>query len=254
MQYYISINGGNGQKIQKNAACRTVGGGGKMPEYRVVRSKRKTLGIYVLEDGQKEVRCPRHISDGEIEKFVAKHRHKLDFQADKKRQQVKKKAEFSLQPGDSLLYLGREYPLKTVTARKAGFDFESFFVPEGLSGEESRQLIIKVYKSLARKILMQKTLDFARQMGLTPGSVKITSAKKRWGSCTSKKNINYSWRLIMAPESAVNYVVVHELAHLAQLNHSRRFWQLVEKYVPDRKEQSGKLRELQDRLSVENWD
>ena len=79
-------------------------------------------------------------------------------------------------------------------------------------------------------------------MGLEPTGVKITSAKKRFGSCSAKNSICYSWRLMLYSKEAIDYVVVHELAHIAHKNHGPQFYALIEKYLPDYKEREKLLR------------
>lgn len=95
---------------------------------------------------------------------------------------------------------------------------------------------------LAAKDYFQAVTDrYSRIMGLKCGRIKITSAKKRFGSCNSNGNICFSFRLMLYPEAAREYVVVHELAHLVELNHSPRFYRIVEKYMPDYKDRKKLL-------------
>lgn len=95
---------------------------------------------------------------------------------------------------------------------------------------------IRRLRETARAYLTAKTEHYAKIMGLKFGRITITGAKTRFGSCSSKGNISYSYRLMLYPEAAIDYVVVHELAHLVEMNHSRRFYAIVEKILPDYKE------------------
>lgn len=88
---------------------------------------------------------------------------------------------------------------------------------------------------------------------MTPSAVKVGSANTRWGSCSGKNSLNFTWKLILASEAAVDYVVVHELCHILQHNHSARFWQEVGRVLPDYKEREKLLRQLQKRLVTEDW-
>lgn len=97
-------------------------------------------------------------------------------------------------------------------------------------------------KRSARAYLSVKTEYYANIMGLKYSRITITSAKTRFGSCSSKGNISYSWRLMLYPEPAREYVVVHELAHLVEMNHSARFYRIVESILPDYKERKRMLK------------
>ena len=88
-------------------------------------------------------------------------------------------------------------------------------------------------KKKAREVLTARTEYFAKKMGLEYGRISITSAMTRFGSCNSKGNIAFSYRLMLYPEEAIDYVVVHELAHLVEMNHSPRFYRVVEAILPD---------------------
>ena len=100
---------------------------------------------------------------------------------------------------------------------------------------------IEALRKSARACLTDKTKKYADIMGLKFGRITITSAKTRFGSCSSKGNISYSWRLMLYPEEAIDYVVVHELSHLVEMNHSKRFWAIVQGVLPDYKERKGML-------------
>ena len=91
-------------------------------------------------------------------------------------------------------------------------------------------------------------------MAVKPAAVKINGAQTRWGSCSARRSVNFSWRLILAEDNLVDYVIVHELAHLKELNHSPRFWALVAAYVPDYQIRRARLRELQKKFNREDWD
>ena len=225
-----------------------------MLSYTVKRANRKTAAIYVLKDGSIEVRCPKNINEREIEKFVNANRQLLETKTAGMREQALKKNAFAVSPGDSLLFLGERYPLETVDFPKMGFDGSRFYAPGGMPANDLKSGLIKIYKSLAEQWLTSKTQEYAKIMRLNPVDVKVNSAKTRWGSCSGKNSINYSWRLIMAGERCVDYVVIHELAHIAEHNHGSRFWSIVEQYMPDCKEQKKKLKELQNILACENWD
>ena len=101
---------------------------------------------------------------------------------------------------------------------------------------------IATLKAKAGEILTAKTEYYASLMGVTYTRVGITSAKSRFGSCSKKGSINYSWRLMLYPEDAWDYVVVHELCHIAHFDHSKAFWQKVAEYLPDYKERQKLLK------------
>ena len=160
---------------------------------------------------------------------------------------------FSLDYGDCVSYRGKQYPVEATDSSRGGFDGERFYMPPDLSPEQLKNICVQIYRRLAKQHLTERTLAFARQTSVAPAAIKITGARMRWGSCSAKKSINYSWRLIMAADEIIDYVVVHELAHLVQMNHSKKFWVVVEKILPDYRSRQAGLKDLQQRLGGENW-
>ncbi|MCL2438701.1 MAG: M48 family metallopeptidase [Coriobacteriia bacterium] len=225
--------------------------------YTLIRSKRKTLAIYV-RDGEVEVRAPQRASLGQIESFLASKEAWIVRKVAESAQRVKQRDSFRLDYDDAVLYRGRHYP---ITAHEdegegepVGFDGVHFFVPAGLDSDGIKQTCVQAYHPLAHDYLTNRTLDIARQMNIMPAAIKISNAKRQWGSCNSKGVLRFSWRLIMAGDEVIDYVIVHELAHLLQMNHSPHFWSIVQRELPDYKARQKRLRQLQEQLATQNWD
>lgn len=123
--------------------------------------------------------------------------------------------------------------IKNLEKKKKALDLKKPLTPER----------IRELKRQAQEILPAKTAYYGRIMGVAPTSVKITSAKKRFGSCSAKNGICYSYHLMEYPEKAIDYVVVHELAHIKHKNHSKAFYATVAKYLPDYKDRIKLLKE-----------
>ncbi|MDR1800914.1 MAG: M48 family metallopeptidase [Lachnospiraceae bacterium] len=223
-------------------------------EYTLIRSKRKTLTVYIRPDATVEVRAPLHLSSRNIEQFLSEKEDWINKKVALVRETNASKNSFHLDFGDKLLFLGKEYPLFPKDGDRIGFDQIAFYAPISIDEETLRQNLIRLYKSLAKKYLNAKAKVWALKMNVSFNSIRITSAATRWGSCSSKKTINFSWRLIMAEEPVIDYVIIHELAHLTELNHSERFWNIVGTYCPDYKACKRKLRELQAKIRTEVWD
>lgn len=181
-----------------------------MLEYVLIRSKRKTLALYVKRDGSIEVRAPLRISKACIDDFILKKRGWIEKTQNK---------------------LSARQTAKRIIR---------------LTAKEEVQ-----YKKQAKTYLQQKCLFFSQIMGLRHGEVKINSAKTRWGSCNRKGDINFSYRLLFVPEDLIDYVVVHELAHVREMNHSAGFWTIVERIMPDYKARRKRLREFEHQIELE---
>ena len=112
-----------------------------------------------------------------------------------------------------------------------------------ISTREYTPAEIRVYKKRALGIISRRVAHYAGLMGVDYGQITIRDQKSRWGSCSSNKNLNFSWRLILMPIEVMDYIVVHELAHLKEMNHSKAFWAEVEKILPDYNDQRRWLKE-----------
>lgn len=221
-------------------------------DYKILRAKRKTVGIYIQKDGSVEVRCPKGISAADIEAVVRSKMGWIEEKSAQKRRDLELKNAFELDGETPLLLFGKDYPLVFTRKGSAGFDGERFVVPA--EAEDKKAAVVRIYKKIAKRVLGEKVRRFAKLMGCEPSGLKINSAKGRWGSCGAKNTLNFTWRLIMAPESAVDYVVIHELAHTKEHNHGQRFWELVAAYMPDYRREKEHLKRLGERLARENWD
>ncbi len=225
-----------------------------MTNYTLVRSKRKSIAIYITKEATVEVRAPLNVSKVYIDNFVQSKQKWIDKHLLERKVHIEKKAEFLLSYGSKVLYSGKEYPIMESEGNTVGFDNVYFYVPKKLSPEQIKHALIKIYKLLAKRELNKKVIQFSKQLNLLPSTVKINSSRTRWGSCSSKGSINFSWRLMLADDALIDYVVVHELAHLKELNHSKKFWAIVESVLPDYKERKKGLKLLQEKLSTENWE
>jgi len=229
-----------------------------MINYNLTRSKRKTIAIHI-RDGIVEVKAPLKTSKAEIDKFVQSKQKWIEKNIAASAEKKEQRDNFTLTYDSTLTYRGKQYPIVAIPEKRVGFDNEQkhFYVPQGLTCEEIKLACVQIYKMLAKHDLTNKVIDFSKIMKVAPIEIKVNSAKTRWGSCSRKyglHNLNFSWRLIMADDDVIDYVVVHELAHIKEMNHSPRFWKIVESVLPDYKERQSRLKKLQEVLSVQEWD
>ena len=217
-----------------------------MTDYTITRSKRKTIALYVRNGGV-EVRAPLKAPKRDIDKFVASKEKWITDKLAQSNERAIRRENFNLNYGDTVTYRGNECPITAKPGNRLGFDYEQFYIPPDLSPEQIKAACVQIYRLLAKRDLTDKVLNYAKIMVVTPSAIKINGAKTRWGSCSTRKSLNFSWRLIMANDDVIDYVVVHELAHLIEMNHSPKFWAIVETVLPDYRERKAKLKLLQKR-------
>lgn len=200
---------------------------------KLVRSKRKTLSLIVETDGTLTVRAPLRMKAADIRGFIE---IKSDW-IKRKQAHVRKDAPVPRRYVDeeTFLYLGKQVPLRLVPDRKPALVMEEVFKLTKSAQPRAVSVFEAWYKKQARAVLTERVEFFARKYGFKAGKIRISSARTRWGSCSAKSTLSFTWRLVMAPPQVIDYVVVHELCHLRELNHSKSFWAQVEAILPDYK-------------------
>ena len=193
-----------------------------------------------VKDGLVEVRAPFKIEQKEIDSFILQKNSwinkKLSLQ-----KSIKKPTRKKFKNEENFQFLGKNLKLKiTISKNKKSYIDDKFIYLVLKNNKENFKEKIKekleiFFRETAKDILKNKTLDEAKKIRVTPKKIIVRSYKRRWGSCSYKKDISYNWKLIMAPEKIIHYVVIHELCHLIHFNHSRDFWKSVGKILPDYK-------------------
>jgi len=198
--------------------------------YTIQRSaKRRKLTITVERDRSVVVHAPEGTSDEKIEQVVTSKRQWIyeKIGHPQKYQDLPHAPGKELVSGESALYLGRQYRIEVVKTGLAEIQFaQRFLIPASQSSKQAEALR-EWYVGKAKEKIVPRVKHHARDLGVDVAEVKIVDNRYRWGSCTLNDNVNFNWRLIKAPMFVIDYVIVHELAHLLEPNHTSRFWNIV---------------------------
>ena len=240
--------------------------------YQIIRCKRKSTALYVKVGGNVVVRAPFFVSNEQIDGFVQSHYLWILQKQSEQQNLQQKKERFSVTDQDTLTVLGREYPV--VYGNQVHFNGTVFEIPQ-IPFSQIKPQVIAEYKRLAKEIITERGHYFSELTGWKAESIKIGNAKTRWGSCSGTKSSIYLFFISYSPYSnlffcilfnslivksifsdlnTIDYVVLHELAHTKEHNHSQRFWNLVAEYMPNYKEIRERLIAVQKKLMQENWD
>jgi len=207
----------------------------------IIRSRRKTFALVVKPDGSLVVRAPKRATRAQVEQVVADHEGWI-----RKKQELVKRERVQppvYQEGEQFYFLGKRYPLEIADKPPHPLSLNGRFVMDKVYQAYAEKLFEAWYRQQAKKLLPERVKVYAERYGYQPTGVGITGARTRWGSCSSRGSLNFSWRLVLAPIEAVDYVVIHELAHLKHRNHSKEFWAEVARMCPDYKKWLKVLKE-----------
>lgn len=226
---------------------------GKAIPYKIrVSTRARRLRITVSSSGV-TVTLPKGIPQREAEHFIREHADWVLVQMEKTAKLVKP----SSLPADVILWHGVATQMQRIEepGRKAHMKAETangrllIFLPAG-SKISTRNAAESWLRAESRAEIEQVVIEQARRMGARPKAVSIRDQRTRWGSCSNNGNLSFNWRLVMAPPAVMQYVVIHELAHLFEPNHSKDFWAVVAKYFPDYKKARSWLRKNSPALRV----
>ncbi len=207
----------------------------------VIRSRRKTLSIEVGHHGVK-ARAPMRMRHGSIVEFVIAKQNWVKRHLDAL---PEIKPDLRLEDGAQLLFGGLSFELSVAlgSSKPVYISLDSIVVPikqSHLPLERSiGNKLIRWYKTVAYQELERKVAHYSRLMNIPTDkslSIKVRDYKRRWGSCDSKGALSFNWRIVQAPTEILDYVVIHELAHCHEFNHSKRFWDIVTRQMPNWKE------------------
>jgi predicted metal-dependent hydrolase len=210
---------------------------GSCLSYNLIRSKkrRRTISLHIKEDGRIVIQAPYNTPKWEIDKFIKEKQSWILKKISEKEKRVKE-VEKAFLPGEKFPYLGEWYSLEMQEfSNKEPHLKLSFgkFILHKDHREGAKDLFIQWYKKEAKEKVFGRINYYSQRLHLFPKAVKITSAKSRWGSCSRDNRLSFSWRIIMASLTVIDYILIHELAHIREKNHSKRYWTYVESIFPD---------------------
>ena len=201
------------------------------PDY-IERSNRRTLSLSVLKDGNIVIKAPISMKDETINRFV---QEKQDWIRQKLSLINKTNTKFEdvIHYRKFLLY-GNKYSLVTDDIKKIETnDNFQIVIPKKIEPAKMLKSLKLWYKKVAKQILSERLAFIESRIKLKSSSFRIGDSKGRWGSCNSKGTICLNFRVIMLPPALIDYVIVHELCHLVEMNHSKNFWKLVSTFLPN---------------------
>jgi len=199
----------------------------------IIRTRRKTIALIVQRDGKVIVRAPLLTSQRQIMNFVHEKSDWITETLEKIKKNPLQPPPHRFEEGEKFWYLGQQFPLSFVSNQRKILQFDHRFLLKRDYLPRAKSILEKWYKNQAREFLTDRTAFYAQKYGFSYKKINITSARTRWGSCSTNGSISFTWRLIMAPIDVIDYVIIHELVHTRVHNHSRQFWGQVEKIMPE---------------------
>ncbi len=221
------------------------------------RSYQRSLNLRVHQNGLVRVTCGQRVARREVERFV---RESSEFIVKRQREIARRRElhpEKKFQSGETFLLFGESVSLEVIWTwtKKPRLSWQDgrleMTAPLAGSCEDRRKAFREYLRKLARPHLERRLKHFSQLTGLKFKKFRVSGARSRWGSCSTKGTIGLNWKLMAAPHWVIDYVIIHELVHTRHFDHSPRFWQLVEEYFPERKTATGWLREHEAELAAQ---
>ena len=213
----------------------------------IIKTNRRSLSITITQKGEVIVHAPKRLSMDNIINFVNEKSNWIET----KRIEILKKQEDhkDILTYNKMLFLGKQYLKYEMNGiKKVELTTSCLLCPKGLDESELLFKIAKWYMQTAKSILAERLEYLANLMQLDYNSFKISNTKNRWGSCDTKGNIKINFRLIMLPHKIIDYVLIHELSHLVEFNHSKEFYRVIESVMPNYDEARKNLKYYSDIL------
>lgn len=220
--------------------------------YEIKYKNRKTIGISIDGYGNIEVQAPKKTPDERVHQVLEENWELIQQKVKEMKDRLNGPQKKVYENEESFLYLGNTYPIKlfqntNISKDYVVFEGEELHIYVRLLDEEKIKQALKRFYYRQCKALVEKSIStFQSNFKTKPRSIRITDSKLTWGTCDSKLQLTFNWRLAMAPREVIDYVVVHEMCHMVHLNHDRSFWRLVGKIMPDYKEK-------ENWLALSNW-
>jgi len=203
------------------------------------RKRKRTISLQISDKSELVIAAPYFTPAAEINRFVQEKQNWIHKTIQKRKEDSIKNKSREYINGEMFYYLGESFPLETFFEQneRKGLVFRGnrFYLNTADATEKGIFCFVSWYKKKAREYINQHVDFFSREIGVLPRKINITSAEKRWGSCSADDNLSFSFRLIMAPPDIIDYVIVHELMHIKEKNHSAAFWKLMEAVMPEYK-------------------
>ena len=201
---------------------------------KIIRSNRKTIAIKPTENGAIIVKAPKKATNKLIIDVIEQHKDRI-LEKLKELEKIKEINFKQFVAGEEFLYIGKAYKLYIVENLETPLKFQDGFYLSRDYQNQGREIFTDWYKNQAKIIIPNRVIHWAGKCGYNIKKIGITNANRQWGSCSAKGNLNFSWRLILAPLEVIDYVIVHKLSHLKELNHSKNFWNEFKKCMPEYK-------------------
>ncbi len=217
---------------------RTIVSGSQRVTYTLIQASRRDVLFQALPEAGIRVYAPKQMRLRDIDQMVRERAEQLlEMQREVDQRLEEYRQSHRLEDGSAMLIEGKRHTLRLRqgqrrTGRANGGEY-ILTLPDPEDGEAVRAALKSALSALALKRIRERLEYYIPRIGRGPGRVAIRDQKSRWGSCSQMGNLNFNWKLIMAPPQALDYVVIHELCHLYEFNHSPRFWQLVARQMPD---------------------
>jgi hypothetical protein len=206
--------------------------------YEIVRSNRKTLALTIDSEARLVVRAPMRLGEDLIRDFIKKKARWITDKQWQVRDYATKQSVFVLEDGENVLYFGKSYAVLRKDVQEVTTEGTFLLVPEDMTLKGFADWM----KAQGDSTIRERVDHYANLMGVKYASVKMSEAKRRWGSCGTGNTLNFAWRLVMCPQSVIDYVVVHELSHITYNDHSPKFWTRIATVMPNYTESQDWLR------------
>lgn len=209
-------------------------------DYRLLRSKRRTIGFLVDDDGLR-VTAPRWVTVAEIEAAIASKQQWIFRKINEQRERSVRRLQPPMEwrDGATLPYLGTDITVRVGDANHAGVRFDEagrelhVSLPASASEQQLKDRVQGWLQSEAKRVFAERLAIYAEKLGVSFRSFTLSSASTQWGSCTADGRIRLNWRLMHFAMPNIDYVVAHELSHLREMNHGPQFWATVQSVLPE---------------------